>query len=164
MQKIILSLGLLMTTGSGAVGYDFMTQSAAHPSGRLTLESYSAQLPERLTSLAKVNAAKASNAMPQIRETWTGKGWSDMSNDEQIAQFTADSPQLRRMVVADKAAARQGFWASVRQKFSANDKKSGNRLGEIKARTAAQNYEPTVQPLDLSAMVNENMNATSKGD
>lgn len=152
MHKLLLSLGLLMTTGSGAVGYDFMTQNAADPSGKLTLERYSAQLPARLTAMAQVNAAKASTAIPQIRETWTGKGWSDMSNAEQIANLTADSRQLRRMLAADKAAAHQGFWASIRQKFSSKDKTAGNRLGDIKARTAARNYKPTLQPSDLSGM------------
>ncbi|MGJ8556168.1 MAG: hypothetical protein ACSHW6_03945, partial [Sulfitobacter geojensis] len=48
--------------------------------------------------------------------------------------------------------AHQGFWASVRQKFSSKDKTAGNRLGDIKARTAARNYKPTVQPSDLSGM------------
>lgn len=75
-----------------------------------------------------------------------------MSNAEQIASLTADSPQLRRVVAADKAAAQQGFWASVRQRFSSKDKAAGNRMGDIKARTAARNYKPTVQPSDLSRM------------
>ena len=152
MRKFFLAVGLIMTTGSGAVGYDFATQSAAYAPGALTLESYGAQLPQRLTSMALVNAAKASNAIPQIRETWTGKSWSDMSNEEQIASFTADSPQLRQMVAADKAATRQSFWASVRQKFSSKDKRAGNRLSDIKARTATRNYKPSVQPSDLSGM------------
>ncbi|MGC1503395.1 MAG: hypothetical protein WA782_04560 [Sulfitobacter sp.] len=152
MRKFLLAIGLIMTTGSGAVGYDFVNQAASHAPGALTLESYGAQLPQRLTSMAQVNAAKASNVIPQIRETWTGKSWSEMSNDEQIASFTADNPQLRQMVAADKAAARQSFWASVRQKASPKDKQSGNRLGDIKARTAARAYQPTVQPSDLSGM------------
>jgi hypothetical protein len=152
MHKLLLSLGLLMTTGSGAVWYDFMTQSAADPLGKLTLERYSAQLPARLTAMAQVKTAKASTAIPQIRETWTGKDWSDMSNAEQIASLTADSPQLRRVVAADKAAAQQGFWASVRQKLGSKDQAAGNRMGNIKARTAARNYKPTVQPSELSGM------------
>lgn len=152
MHKLLLSLGLLMTTGSGAVWYDFMTQSAADPLGKLTLERYSAQLPARLTAMAQVKTAKASTAIPQIRETWTGKDWSDMSNAEQIASLTAESPQLRRVVAADKAAAQQGFWASVRQKLSSKDQAAGNRMGDINARTAARNYKPTVQPSDLSGM------------
>lgn len=181
MRFFFLTFGLIMTTGSGVAGYDFVKQSAAFAPGALTLESYAAHLPARLTSMAKVNAAKASNAIPQIRETWTGKSWSDMNRAEQVANFTADSPQLRQMVAAEQAAARQGFWASVRQKFSGKDKAAGTRLNDIKARTAARTYKPTVQPSDLSGMsaadiyanrgeisrsfsaiAAENMNATSK--
>lgn len=152
MLRAVMGLGVLLTTASVGVGYDFSKQSEMHPSGGMTLQSYGAQLPQRLTSMAKVNAAKASNAIPQIASTWTGKSWDDMTNDEQIASFTNGDPTLKRVAAASEANARQSFWASVRQKFSSKDKQVGNRLADIKARTAARNYKPTINPSDLSGM------------
>ncbi len=182
MLKFVLGLGIALTSTSVALGFDYNAQMAAAPGEGLSFETYAGRLPVRLTSMAKVNAAKASNAIPVITETWTGKRWSDLDNDEQIANFTNSDPNLKRVVAAVEEQSRQSFWASVRQKFAPEDKKAGNRLADIKARTAARNYQPTIQPSDLSGMsatqlygnrseisrsftaiAKENMNAASKG-
>ena len=152
MLKFVLGIGLVLTSASVAVGVDYNKQSAGQIGKTLALEEYAAQLPVRLTAMAKVGTKRAAGMMPQVTETWAGKDWSDMTNDEQIANFTNSSPQIARVVEATNKSARQGFWASVRQKFSADDKKAGNRLADIKARTAARNYKPTIQASDLSGM------------
>ena len=94
MIKVVFSLGVVMTLGSGALAYDYVAQSGKHPDEILDLADYAAALQIRTVDLMEQEVRPRIASFPQVaRGIVTAAFDSDVpSNAEQINDFTKDSP------------------------------------------------------------------------
>jgi hypothetical protein len=156
MLKLVLGLGLTLVIGSVGLGVDFSRQNARHADGALQLDAYLQALPARVKNFS-VDREKTPGKpnMPQVRSVARATlddDWSNMSNSEQIDAFASSDPTLKRLVAVDRAQAKQRWWDRIRQKFSPDEKTSGNRLADIKARNAPLERKPGIDPAALGNM------------
>jgi len=146
MLRMMVALGTVMAVGSGGLAFDYTQQAGNMQGQQLDMSAYLAGPQGRVVNLMEPTIKQDSRQanVPQISRRTTqsistasmdllDSGWSGMSNEEQIADFIGDSPQLQDMIKDQKEASRQGFWASVRQKLS-GDEKAGQRQSDIRKR------------------------------
>lgn len=138
MLRAVLALGLSLTFGAAAVGYDFNRQMTSHPEPQLELGAYLGMLPNRVVNLLEPPTDPRAAKLPQVRRmaaAGSDHRCSLMSGGEQIDDLVKNSPQLRAMLKADRAASRKGFWARLRQKVAGPEtKQKGGRLTAIRER------------------------------
>ncbi|MFK7837036.1 MAG: hypothetical protein AB8B60_12515 [Sulfitobacter sp.] len=155
MLRTLLSLGLTLTIGSGALGFDYRQQAlqvAQSSGGMLALGEYFASLQTRSVNLMEKEVGPRIAKLPQIAQGMTAFTASDdRTNEEQIDDFAKDSPQLQALLKADRAAAKEGFWARIRQKVVGQDQgqEYKPRLSAIRERNFPT-PGPTVDPSELA--------------
>jgi hypothetical protein len=137
MIKVLFSLGVVMTLGSGALAYDYVVQSAKHPDEILDLADYAAALQIRTVDLMEQEVRPRIASLPQVAKGLGAAAFDGdvPSNAEQIDDFTKDSPQLQAMVKSSRAQAKESWWARIRQKVTGdNGEPRTNRLADIRER------------------------------
>ncbi|MGJ8617860.1 MAG: hypothetical protein ACSHWS_13550 [Sulfitobacter sp.] len=157
MSKILLTLGLAMTIGSGGVMYDFSAQSAKNPGEITSLTHYAQNLQSRVVNLMERDPGPRIASLPQISRpmatTTASFSSPPRSTEQDIDDFVKDSPQLQAMVKADRAMQKQSFWARIRQKVTgSDDAQSGNRLAAIQERNKPRELSGGIDPADLANM------------
>ncbi|MGC1494715.1 MAG: hypothetical protein WA790_02820 [Sulfitobacter sp.] len=138
MSKLLLSLGLATTLGSGGVMYDFNAQSQKNPGELLDLIQYASGLQGRVVNLMEVERGPRIADLPQISRrmnTTSFSSASPRSTEQDIKEFAQDSPQLQAMLKVDEAKQRKSFWSRARQKVMGdNDAPRSDRLAAIRER------------------------------
>lgn len=171
MLKAVFILGLTMMAGSGTVAYDFNRQMHKDPGQEMDLAVYVAGVQGRVVNLMERDkrADVRQASLPQVRRSMVVASFDAAPRDTraQIDDFVSGSPQLQAMVKADRAAAKQSWWARIRHKVSGPEKQGdANRLADIRNRnfpTPKQGIDPSalagMNPMDLYA----NQAAISQG-
>lgn len=173
MLRILMSLGMAISIGSGLMAFEMRRQMQADPDAAVSLASAFAGLQDRAVSLmapAEKRDPRQAN-LPQIKKPTVSAGmiraggsvkgdWSTMSNQQQVDALMDANPQLRSMVEASQQDQRQGFWARIRQKVTAPT--GGGRLDAIQQRNApasTSQYSPEalakMDPAEMARNIGE---------
>lgn len=158
MIKVVFTMGLVMTLGSGAMAYDYTQQSGKTPGQTLDFVRYAADLQFRVVDLMEKEVGPRIASLPQIaRGMSTGSLDKTLANDlpstrQQIDDFAEGSSQLQAMVKADRVAAKESWWARIRHKvIGGNDTPRADRLGGIRERNFPKPRQG-IEPSDISGM------------
>ena len=166
MSKFLLSFGLAVTVGSGAVVYDHSVQSAKTPGEVMDIMQYVAGIQGRVVNLMEPAPRPRIASLPQADRKMSTASISSAPRSVQgdIDDFVKDSPQLQAMVKADRALQKESFWARIRQKVTgSDDSQSGNRLAAIQERNRAPKYVEGIDPAELANMSASEILANRQG-
>lgn len=156
MLKAMLCVGVSLTCGSAAVGYDYHQKAALTPDEVLSLSDYLGDLNFGAVDLMAQPPRERIASLPQIQPGLAGPDIdrAPQSTEEQIDDFVKDSPQLKAMLEADRAASKERWWSRLFRKADKSDAPRTNRLTAIRER----NFPTPKQGLDPSAI--DGMSAT----
>ncbi len=146
MLKTMLCVGVTLTCGSAAVGYDYTIKAQMTPGEVLSLSDYLADLdldnlnlPDLNFGVVDLMAKEPQPRIASLPQVGIGLAGPDMNapaqtTEEQIDEFVEGNPQLQAMVARDRAEAKTRWWDRLFRKAETNEAPRTNRLAAIRER------------------------------